>query len=542
MLKAMLFRICLLAAVCAVPVAQAADNANRGEESNERSEQQTQRSEQIGTFDFPSSVSPEAEEHFLRGVGFLHSFGMTQARESFHKAQELDPDFALAYWGETFTYQHPFYGPVDERPGQALLKLGATAEERLAKAPTKREKGFLKAAEAYALAPGGMPERRRAWMAAMADLYEQYPDDDEVKAFYAVSMLSGATASGDMRAGSLALQLFKDNDNHPGAAHYVIHSFDDPLHAPIALEAALKYADIAPAVSHARHMPTHIFIQHGMWDRVAKWNDSAFQAARALWKPGDTVGDQNHSSDWGQYGDLQLGNLERSRLWIERAEQTLQENPGDARSINTLKNMQARHIIETEQWELRELSDDLAASELLALGLSAAHLGELALAEQVAEMLGARASDQPNNANLQVMHAEVAALALAKQAQQQLSEGLTTDGLPQGEQAIEMLASAIALKEAQRPPNGAADPLKPIHELTGEVLLVMGQPKDAAARFEQSLLRMPNRPLSLIGAARAYAAMNEKEKAAAKYRAYLAVRGGDDAHPAVLEAAMYVGG
>ncbi len=528
MSRTTLLRTALLAAAFALPAAQAADL------------------DAIGTYDFPSSASPEAQEYFIQGVGFLHSFGRTQAREAFIKAQELDPDFALAYWGETFTYQHPFFGPVDERPGQALMKLGATSEERLAKAPTEREKGFLKAAEAYAMAPGGMPERRLAWMRAMADLYEKFPDDDEVKAFYTVSMLSGATASGDMRerinmrAGSLALELFKDNDNHPGAAHYVIHSFDDPLHAPLALEAALKYADIAPAVSHARHMPTHIFIQHGMWDRVAMWNDSAFQAARDLWKPGDEVGDQNHSSDWGQYGDLQLGDLERSKMWIERAVKTLGENPGDMRSINTLSTMQARHIIESEQWELRELNDDLADYELLALGLSAANLGELALAEQVADMLGNRASDQPNNANLQVMHAEVAALTMAQHAQRQLNEGLTTDGLPQQEKAIELLNQAVALKEAQLPPRGAAEPLKPIHELTGEVLLALGQPRDAAERFEQSLLRMPNRPLSLIGAARAYAAMNENAKASEKYQAYLAVRG-DDSHPSVREARQHVG-
>lgn len=528
MLKTTLLRTALLTAAFALPAAHAADL------------------DRIGTYEFPSSASPEAQEYFIQGVGFLHSFGRTQAREAFVKAQELDPDFALAYWGEVFTYQHPFFGPVDERPGQALMKLGATSEERLAKAPTEREKGFLKAAEAYALAPGGMPDRRIAWMNAMADLYEKYPDDDEVKAFYTVSMLSGATASGDMRerinmrAGSLALELFKDNDNHPGAAHYVIHSFDDPLHAPLALEAALKYADIAPAVSHARHMPTHIFIQHGMWSRVAMWNDSAFQAARELWKQGDEVGDQNHSSDWGQYGDLQLGNWERSKLWIERAEKTLAENPGDSRSTNTLKTMQARHIIETEQWELRELNDELSDHQLLALGLSAAHLGELALAEQVADRLGDRASDQPNNANLQVMHAEVAALTMAKHAQQQLNEGLTTDGLPQQEKAIELLNQAVALKEAQLPPRGAAEPLKPIHELTGEVLLALGQPKDAAERFEQSLLRMPNRPLSLLGAARAYAAMNEMEMATEKYQAYLAVRS-DDSHPAVQEAMQFAG-
>ena len=112
------------------------------------------------------------------------------------------------------------------------------------------------------------------------------------------------------------------------------------------------------------------------------WNESAWQAARELWQPGDRVGDQNHSGDWGQYGDLQLGNVDRSELWIERAEQTLRENPGDGRSSATLKTMRARHVIETQQWQLTALSDELSADELLALGLSAAHLGDLDLAER----------------------------------------------------------------------------------------------------------------------------------------------------------------
>lgn len=147
--------------------------------------------DQIGNFDFPTSGSSAAQEHFLLGVGYLHSFGMTQAQGEFKRAQELDPNFAMAYWGETFTYQHPFFGPKDDRPGQALLRLGTTHEARLAKAPTQREKGFLRAAEAYALTEGGMAERRTAWMHAMAELYRNYPDDDEVKAFYTVSMLAG---------------------------------------------------------------------------------------------------------------------------------------------------------------------------------------------------------------------------------------------------------------------------------------------------------------------------------------------------------------
>ncbi|MEQ8955846.1 MAG: hypothetical protein RL120_17065 [Gammaproteobacteria bacterium] len=504
--------------------------------------------EAIGSFDFPSSANAQAQPHFLRGVGFLHSFGTTQALAEFQRAQELDPDFALAYWGEAFSYQHPFFGGDSERPGEALRRLGPTPEARLALAANDKERGFLKAAEAYALTPGGMAERRHAWWEAMTELYEKYPDDDEVKAFYVVSMLATSYSNPDpavrermnMQAGALALELFKKNDNHPGAAHYVIHAFDDPVHAPIALEAALKYADIAPAVSHARHMPTHIFIQHGMWNEVAMWNESAFNVARELWQAGDPAGEQNHSSDWGQYGDLQRGDIERSRLWIRRAEQTLRENPDDGRSRGTLNTVIARHTIETQQWELQELSDELGADELLALGLSAAHLGELELAEQVAARLHDMASSGRGNTTVQIMHNQVAALSKAMQAQELLDIGLTTDGLPQQQQALDLLTEAVALKEQQPPPNGAATPLKPIHELTGEVMLSFGLAQQAAAMFETSLLRLPNRPWSLLGAARSYAASNQKEKAAQKYQALLAVWS-DDSRPAVQEAKRYLG-
>lgn len=496
--------------------------------------------DRIGRFDFPSSASPEAQQHFELGVGYLHSFGMAQAQTEFRRAQEIDPDFALAYWGEAFTYQHPFFGQKDDGPGEALQRLGATSAQRLAKAPTEREKGFLRAAEAYALTEGGMAERRTAWMHAMADLYAQFPDDNEVKAFYTVSMLSGATASGDdrnrinMQAGAMALELFKENEMHPGAAHYVIHAFDDPLHAPIALEAAQAYADIAPAVSHARHMPTHIFIQHGMWEEVSDWNDSAFLAGAALWQSGDSAGDQNHSSDWGQYGDLQRGDLARSQLWIERAQQVQALNPDQARSAGTVKTMQARHIIESQNWDLQSLSDDLSADQLLALGLSAANLGNLELANQVADKLAAMADSSPNNAAVRIMAMEVAGLTLMRESSAQGR----TDALKR-QQAVQTLNDAVNLANQQRPPRGAANPLKPPHELAAEELLDIGEYQAALDLFEQTLLRMPNRPLSLLGAARSYAKLGEEANAKAAYESFLALWN-DDSLASVYEAKQYV--
>ncbi|HJS75694.1 MAG TPA: hypothetical protein VJ921_15475, partial [Vicinamibacteria bacterium] len=252
--------------------------------------------ESVGNLRFETSASKEAQNHFLRGVAILHSFGWKQAIAEFQAAQKIQPDFALAYWGETLCYNHPLAPEQDGKtPREVLARLGATPEARLAKAPSAREKGFLRAVEAL-WADGPQKDdwraRRVAYMEEMGRLHQEFPDDDEVTTFYAVSLLSGARALEDktfrleIKAGALAMDVFERNRNHPGAAHYIIHSFDDPIHAPLALDAAEAFADIAPAVSHAIHMPTHIFIQHGMWEKVASQNMRAHEVASDLWKEG----------------------------------------------------------------------------------------------------------------------------------------------------------------------------------------------------------------------------------------------------------------
>ena len=375
----------------------------------------------------------------------------------------------------------------------------------------------------------------------MQDLYADFPEDREVAAFTAVSMLSGATVSRDdrvlnnfltesgteisMQAGAMAMDIFRENPDHPGAAHYIIHSFDHPTYAPLALTAAEKYASIAPAVSHARHMPTHIFIQHGMWDKVSEWNDSAFQAGWDLWEPGDAAGDQNHSSDWGQYGDLQRGDFDRSNMWIGRAGEVLEKN-GDPRSTGTLKTMKARHIIETEEWDTYELTDALNGDELLALGLSAANLGDLDLAQSVSDRLEDLTSQNPGNTTLNLISMEVSALTKFKQGQEN--------------EAVSMLMDAVAVAESQSPPRGAASPLKPVHELAGDVLLEMGNHRQAAELYEASLGRMANRPRALLGAARSYAGMDDDYNARQSYQAFYSLWK-DNSVTEVTEAKRYLG-
>ncbi len=197
-------------------------------------------------------------------------------------------------------------------------------------------------------------------MDEMARLHSEFPDDDEVTTFYAVSLLSGARALEDetfrleVKAGALAMDVFERNRNHPGAAHYIIHSFDDPIHAPLALEAADAFADIAPAVSHAIHMPTHIYIQHGMWEKVSSQNMRAHQVASELWKEGDSMGDMSHSLDWGQYGFLQKGDYAKAAENVRRFEEMVKMS-AKGRASSGFALAKARYIVETEEWKVQDL-------------------------------------------------------------------------------------------------------------------------------------------------------------------------------------------
>ena len=502
--------LCLAAAGCAISVESGAA-AEPGGSSDFAA------SVDVGSIDFPTSAGEEAQEHFIRGVAILHSFGYEQAREQFHAAQELEPDFALAYWGETLTYNHPLLPERDlESPRAALARLGETREERAAKAATERELGFLSAVEEL-FGEGELAERRIAYMETMRGLYESHTEDDEVAAFYALSLLSAVGPLGDdsfrlnVMAGSIALGVFERNPNHPGAAHYIIHSFDDPVHAPLALPAAHRFAEIAAAVSHARHMPSHIFIQRGMWDLVSKSNDSAYAAALALWDEGESVSDMVHSLDWGQYGDLQRGDFAKAREWIAELDDLVERTGDEGRGKNTAPLVRARYIVETQQWETREITEDTAGSELLATGISAVHGGDLDLARAAAarlEKLGARETGdrstfQRGSKPLQVMHHEIAGLI-------RLAEG-------DSEGAVAQFDEGVAIAQTMGPPRGAASPIKPIRELYGEVLLQLERPVEAVEQFEATLLKTPNRPRSLLGLARAHAAAGDSAAAADAY-------------------------
>jgi tetratricopeptide (TPR) repeat protein len=505
--------------------------------------------ENLGTVTFPTSGSPEAQNHFLRGVALLHSFGWNQAIEQFQLAQKAQPDFAMAYWGETLCYNHPLFAEQQvAKPREVLRRLGPTPEGRLAKAPTEREKAFLGAVEVL-WGEGDDHARRLGYMEKMRELYDRHPGDAEVATFYALSMLMAAQAPGDhslklmMQAGAIALNVFAERPNHPGAAHYIIHAFDDPFHAPLALPAAERFAEIAGAVSHARHMPSHIFIPLGMWERVAKQNDVAFGVAQDLWQPGDSASDMMHALDWGQYAYLQLGDYDRARQMIETAAEVV-ERPGVDRTRYSL--MKSRYIVEAEAWNVGPVAPNAAPDEIFVIGLSAAKMGNVMMVEQAIANLRAIAEKEgwaPTEAGhaahgsppivsdrarlLMVMHAELSALV-------KLARG-------DKEGALTLLTEATQIENAIAALNGPADPVKPSYELLGEVLLDIGRPTDAVKAFETMLVWAPNRPRALLGLARAYARSGERVRAAAHYRRLAKIWTGRTTLPGYREALAFLG-
>ena len=487
----------------------------------------------MGVISFPNSGAPEAQDQFIRGVLALHNFWFEEAEEAFKKAEGIDPAFALAYWGEAMSCNHPLWAEQDMAAARgALTRLGQTRAERKARAKTEREQAYLEAVEIL-YGEGDKLERDKAYAKAMGRLAERFPTDDEAKVLYALSLL-GTVRPGEkgvsrqMKSAALLADVQQRNPNHPAAAHFTIHSFDDPEHAPLALRAADLYAQIAPEAPHALHMPTHIYIQLGMWDRVLASNDAAYGASvKWVERKGLSLAKRDfHSLEWGQYGALQLGQYAKARDMVPFVEAVATQT-GDARAQGYTATMRARYVVESRRWEDLPLPEAPSAAtaatagarttgvygsranQLAAAGLSAAHLGNHAKAEDAARRLRTLAQMRKDAGSaydaqpIEIMATQIEGLSKFLKGDKQVG--------------LEQLAAAAQLEERLDPPNGPAYPIKPSHELYAEALLEAGRGREAQLAFETTLSRMPRRSLSLLGLARAALGSGDAETAAEAY-------------------------
>src|ERR1700704_5912252 len=284
----------------------------------------------VGEVAFANSGAPAAQVDFLRGLAQLHNFEYDDAAEHFRKAEQLDPDFAMAFWGEAMTENHPVWHEQDlVTARQIFARLGATSEARLAKAPTHREKLYLHSVEIL-YGDGTKEERDQKYELAMADLHQRFPNDVDGASFYALAILGSAEQGRDfgtyMRAAAVLEEIFPEHPRHPGVVHYLIHCYDDPIHAPLGLRAARIYSKVAPEAAHAQHMTSHIFLSLGMWDDVVKANETAMAVVnRERQKVGKEPSWCGHINEWLEYGYLQQGRIEDARRILDGCRQTAEK-------------------------------------------------------------------------------------------------------------------------------------------------------------------------------------------------------------------------
>jgi len=312
--------------VVAALVALVAVRSVRGQHEDHRAAQQGSGALALGTVNFPNSGSAAAQNSFLRGVALLHSFEYTDAAESFREAEAKDSKFPLPFWFEAFTNSHLLWGEDDPSAARSVLaRLAPTSVARLALARTDRERAYGSAIEAF-YADTTLDVRSHAFADSMRHLAARYPKDLEAAAFASLAVqMADARGANREEAIVLAERVVRDSPNHPGAVHYLIHATDAPAYAARGLAAARAYAKVAPQSEHAQHMPSHIFLQLGLWDEAVASDERAWKASRDWVKRrGASGADLDfHNLQWLQYVYLQQGRYALARSIMDTARAVL---------------------------------------------------------------------------------------------------------------------------------------------------------------------------------------------------------------------------
>jgi tetratricopeptide (TPR) repeat protein len=482
--------------------------------------------EMLGSVAFANSGAPGAQAAFLRGVALLHSFEYSDAGDAFADARRADPEFALAYWMEALTTEHPLWGESDvTRARETLSLLAPTAADRLAKAATPRERSYGAAVEAL-FAVDDRSARLLAYSDSMRGLPALYPDDLEASAFAAVASLVAAYERGGETRTRLideaierGEKVFALNKQHPGAAHYLIHAFDHPLRAARGLPFARAYAQIAPDAEHALHMPSHIFVQVGMWDDAVASNERAWAASRA-WVERRGLSGRHldfHSLQWLQYGYLQQGRYHEAAAIIDTARLVLaatdDDRTGGPDPLTVVARLAFQYAAETGDWSGMDFGPVV---DVLADGDSPRHQFfarvdryQRTMADLMRNPTAAVAPDSGEGL-----------IALHTRALGARAAGDTA-------QWISLLRRAVETEERSDP---TGPPLVLVsHELLADALLQSGNPNEATELYLSSLVRRPNRASALLGLARARLACGDSIGAEAAYAQLLSIWPAGDA-------------
>jgi hypothetical protein len=487
-------------------------------------------SDRLGTVHFETSCAPAVQKAFDRGVALLHSFWFSAAIKTFDEVLAADSKCVMAEWGIALSWWgNPFAGI---RSADAIKAgLAAIDAAKSSGGGTERERTYVAAVELLFRDAGTKDQRTRvvAYEKAMEALSAKYPDDVEARIFYALALGQSAlpsdkTYANQLKAADILEREFTKQPDHPGLAHYIIHSFDVPPLAPRALDAARRYSKIAPDSPHALHMPSHTFTRVGLWQESIDTNLASAAAARK----DHATSEELHALDYQAYAYLQCARDADAKKTLDRIPTLFPQiaAPGagnaapPAAGYFAAAAIPARYALERNDWdaaaalEVRESPVAWANSVTwFARALGAARSGNPPAAKTAVEKL-AQLRDQLSSPNDAYWREQVEIQRRGASAWLALAEGRSSE-------ALTLMREAADLEDATEKAPVTPGPIKPARELLGEMLLELQKPAEALAAFEGTLTKEPNRFRAIYGAARAAEAAGEKEKAKKYYASLL---------------------
>jgi Tfp pilus assembly protein PilF len=485
--------------------------------------------QRLGAVHFETSCNETAQRRFDRGMRYQHSFWYRASKDIFEDALKADPDCAIAYWGiATSLLLNPFGVP----PAANLAEgLAAIQKGKAIGAKTPREREFIDALGAFYTDYDKIDHRARvqAYLKAMAAVAQHYPQDDEAQIYYALALDVAAspadkTYSNQLKAAAILEDIFKRQPQHPGVAHYLIHSYDYPPIAEKGLDAATRYSKIAPTAPHAQHMPSHIFTRVGYWKESIAANAGSVRAAKA----DKEYGDQLHGQDYMVYAYLQLAQDKNARAVIDEMAAGTAVNPDLPGASFALAASPARYAMERGDW-----------SGAAALEVRPSKFPHVMAITHFARAVGAARSGKPDAAT-----ADIAKLAELRDKLREAKDAYWAEQVDiqwqtanawllyaQGkyDEALAAMAAAAAAEDKTEKAPVTPGPIVPARELYGAMLLGRGQPKDALAAFEATLKKEPHRLGATLGAAKAAEQLGDAAKARQYYAAAVAL--GESAEP-----------